>query len=113
VSEDTLAAVERIVAHGGEADDVLRGVVEALVADKEIGWAGIAFVEGTALVLGPAAGTADEERRARAEIAYDGSPVGELQVDGAAPGALLERVADLVAPYVLVGWDIQGATWEP
>ena len=113
MSEDTLAAVQRIAAGGGEADDVLREVVGALVADREIGWAGVAFVEGTSLVLGPQAGTPDEASRQRAAITYDGSPVGELWVDGRTPEALLERIAAVVAPYVLVGWDIQGEAWEP
>ena len=49
-----LDAVERIVNRGGDADDVLRGVVEVL-HDRvaHYSWVGIYLVEGEELVLGP------------------------------------------------------------
>jgi GAF domain-containing protein len=52
--DSALAAVERIVNRGGEADDVLRQVVE-LLHDRvaHYSWIGIYFVEGAELVLGP------------------------------------------------------------
>jgi L-methionine (R)-S-oxide reductase len=49
-----LEAVDRIVNRGGEADDVLRTVVETL-RDRfdDYSWVGIYLVEGDELVLGP------------------------------------------------------------
>jgi L-methionine (R)-S-oxide reductase len=53
-------------------------------------------------------------------IVYEGQVVGEIDVDSDAPAAfgdddreLLERVALLVSPYCLVGWDTGGETWVP
>lgn len=52
--EGALAAVERIVNRGGEADDVLRQVVDVLHDGvAQYSWVGIYFVEGADLVLGP------------------------------------------------------------
>ena len=56
-------AVDRILAEGGDADDVLRAVVRALIEQGGCSWAGISFVEGGELVPGPAAGDPDERRR--------------------------------------------------
>jgi hypothetical protein len=50
-------------------------------------------------------------------ILYDGAPVAELRV--APPGvtpeqrASLEREAERLAPYCLVGWDTGGEAWSP
>jgi L-methionine (R)-S-oxide reductase len=51
-------------------------------------------------------------------IAYEGRVVGEIDVDSDAPAAfteadrtLLERVALLVSPHCLVGWDTAGVPW--
>jgi hypothetical protein len=106
-------AVRQIVAAGGEADDILRASVAALVDQADVVWAGIAFLDDGELVLGPSAGLADESRRTRAPILFQGAPVGELWVDGRAERAALEDVATLVAPYVLIGWDTGGEVWEP
>lgn len=53
-------------------------------------------------------------------IAYDGRVVGEIDVDSDAPAAFgaedqrfLERVALLVSPHCLVGWDTGGEAWSP
>jgi L-methionine (R)-S-oxide reductase len=52
-------------------------------------------------------------------IAYEGKVVGEIDIDSDKPAAfdqadrkLLERVADLIAPYSLVGWDTGGVPWR-
>jgi putative methionine-R-sulfoxide reductase with GAF domain len=108
-----LAAVDGIVEQGGDADDVLRAVVAALVEHGGCVWAGIAFVEDGELVLGPRSGDADEERRTRAEIAFKGDKVGELWADGCDDRALLDDVAARVATHVLLGWDTGGEGWEP
>jgi len=108
-----LETVGRIVDRGGEPDDVLRSTVEVLVEEPDIVWAGIAFREAGALTLGPSAGEPDESRRTRVQITFQGSPVGELWVDGKADDALLERTAVLISAHVLIGWDTRGESWDP
>ena len=53
-------------------------------------------------------------------IARDGRVVGEIDIDsdvpaafGAEDRAFLERVALLVSPHCLVGWDTGGVEWAP
>ncbi len=53
-------------------------------------------------------------------IAYEGKVVGEIDIDSDHPGAFteddrvfLERVAVLISPYCLVGWDTAGEAWSP
>jgi L-methionine (R)-S-oxide reductase len=53
-------------------------------------------------------------------IIYEGKVVGEIDIDSDAPGAfgeedraLLERVAALISPHSLVGWDTGGVPWHP
>jgi hypothetical protein len=108
--EQTLAD---IVEESGDADDVLRRVVDLVAAQPDVEWAGLAFVEGDALALGPGAGVPNEAVRERVRILYDGSLVGELWVDGHLDARFVARVAATVSPYVLIGWDTQGETWEP
>jgi putative methionine-R-sulfoxide reductase with GAF domain len=97
-----------------DADDVLRDAVSEL--SKTYDWVGIAFVEQGELVLGPANGPEPEATFA-VPIVYDGAPVAELRV---APADItpeqrlsLERVADKLSPYSLVGWDTGGEAWSP
>ena len=106
-------AVDRILDQGGDADDVLRSVVRALVERGGCSWAGISFVEGGELVPGPAAGEPDEERRVKVAVSYRGERVGELAADGAPDEAELERIATLVSAHVLIGWDTGGERWTP
>lgn len=156
-----LEDVEGIVARAGDADDVLRAVVELLHDRFEhYSWVGIYLVEGDDLVLGPWKGpqatehvripvgqgicgaaaasgrteivddvNADSRYLAcfpstRSEIvvpiSFQGRVVGEIDIDSDTPAAFteadrefLERVADLVAPHSLVGWDTGGERWEP
>jgi hypothetical protein len=112
-SSGALEAVDRILSRGGDADDVLRAVVAALVERGGCAWAAIAFVEEGSLALGPQAGEPDGERRTAVPIAYRGEQVGELRADGCDDPALLERVAVLVSAHVLLGWDTGGEGWEP
>ena len=111
-----LGAVERIVGRGDDADDVLREVVDVLRAEGGFHWAGISFFEKGAFVLGPSSGEPAGEP-ARVRISYDGNVVAELGVVApdlsAEDRALLERVAELLAPYCLVGWDTGGEAWTP
>ena len=156
-----LEDVERIVARGGDADDVLREVVEVL-HDRfdHYSWIGIYLVEGNDRVLGPWKGPQATEHvripvgqgicgaaaasgrteivddvnadprylacfpSTRSEIvvpiSFQGRVVGEIDIDSDAPAAFgdadrefLERVAVLIAPHSLVGWDTGGEAWTP
>ena len=113
MSSRALDAIERILNRGGDADDVVRAVVAELVQEPDIVWAGILFLENGELALGPEAGIADERRRAHVPVVYEGTPVGELAVDGEAEIAFLQRIALLVSAHVLLGWDTGGEGWEP
>ena len=161
MSDAALEAVEGILERGGEADDVLRAVVDALHDRVEhYSWVGVYLVEGDDLVLGPWKGPEATEHvripvgegicgaaaasgrtevvddveadprylacfpSTRSEIvvpiAYEGQVVGEIDIDSDMPAAFgeedrafLERVAQLIAPYSLVGWDTGGVPWEP
>ena len=108
-----MSSAERILEAGGEADDVLRATVAALVEDGACAWAGIWLMEGERLELGPEAGEPDEARRLRVAIEFRNERIGELGADGAADPALIERVALQLSPYVLLGWDTGGEAWLP
>jgi len=112
VSGDPLATVERAIAERDDADDVLRAVVDALVTEGGCVWAGIAFAENGELMLGPEAGTPEPTRRERSPVVYNGDPVAELAADGCGDASLLARVAALIGPYCLVGWDTGGVPWD-
>ncbi len=107
-----LAAIDRIVDGGGDADDILRAVVGALVDPGGCGWAGIFFVESGELVLGPQSGTPAPASRARVPVVFQGTPVAELAVDEIDDDAVLERIAFVISPYCLVGWDTDGVPWD-
>ncbi|MDX6438519.1 MAG: hypothetical protein QOF45_1102 [Gaiellaceae bacterium] len=108
-----LEAVERVLNRGGEADDVLRQVV-AILHERLGQYVRISFVEADGVLPGPAAG--DETETTAFPIAFQGSRVAELEAGGELTDddrALLERVATLVSPYALVGWDTGGEEWAP
>ncbi len=109
---ETLAAVQQLLAADEDADDVLRAVVATLVERGDCAWAGILFSEEGELILGPAAGEPDPERRTQVPVTFQGRRVAELVADGCADTALLPQVADLLAPYCLVGWDTDGVAWD-
>ena len=113
MSEPLLDEVDRLLSEAEDADDVLRGTVDALVGLPGIVWAGIGLVEDGDVSLGPVSGTPDEARRTRAEVVFDGSVVGEIWADGEIDGSTLEDVARRIAPQVLIGWDTGGDVWEP
>jgi hypothetical protein len=114
MSSGPIEGIERLIAATEDADDVLRGAVSTLVGQSGVEWAGIGFVEDGAITLGPAAGTPDETRRTRVPVVFHDALVGELWVDGDhVDGALLAQVAERIGPYVLIGWDTRGETWEP
>ena len=155
-----LDAVERILNRGGDADDVLRQVVEVLHDRCEhYSWVGIYLVEGDDLVLGPWKGPQATEHvripigqgicgaaaatgrteivddvnadprylacfpSTRSEIvvpiAYEGRVVGEIDIDSDTHAAFsdddrvfLERIALIISPHCLVGWDTGGVPWS-
>ena len=113
MSEGLVAEIARILDETEDADEVLRAAVAALVADPDVVWAGICFLEAGVLALGPAAGTPDEAIRTRVPVVFEGSRVGELWVDGDPDRHVLEDVASRIAPLVLIGWDTGGEAWEP
>jgi hypothetical protein len=114
-TDEALEAIDRILANGGDADDILRQVVTALHERTGYTWAGIFFLEDGELALGPQAGTPEETRRTILPVTWQGTPVAELAVDDAPEEdrMFLERVAVLVSGYCLVGWDTGGESWEP
>jgi L-methionine (R)-S-oxide reductase len=53
-------------------------------------------------------------------VKYEGRVVAEIDIDSDDPAAFgaddrrfLERVATLISPYCLVGWDTRGEAWTP
>ncbi len=112
-SSGALEAIDRILDRGGDADEILCQVVAVLYGDYS--WVGISFVEEGELVLGPAQGEQAAEPT-RIPISYENNVVAELGVVGELDPeerAFLERVALLIAPYCLVGWDTGGEAWSP
>ena len=108
-----LEGIERVLNRGGEADDVLRQVV-AILHERLGRYVRISFVESDGLVPGPALG--EESATTAFPIAFQGSRVADLEAGGELTEedrALLERVAILISPYALVGWDTGGKEWTP
>jgi hypothetical protein len=107
-----LEAVDRILNRGGDPDDVLRDVLAVLHGLYP--YAAIAFVEEGALAPGPARGTPQVPLQ-ELEVAFRDVKVAELQVAPPAADAeeqaFLERVALLISPHCLVGWDTGGVPW--
>ena len=95
-----------------DADEQLRQTVTELAARDGCTWAGIYFVEGDSLVLGPEAGTPDPERRTAVPVLWRDTRVAELAIDGEVAAAELERIAAGIADLCLVGWDTGGEVWQ-
>ena len=95
-SSGALEAVERILNRGGDADEVLRQVVEVL-HERTGSWVAITVASG---VRASAGGEKPENRR-RHPIAWQGQTVAELWTSSDADPALCARVALIVTPYCL------------
>jgi hypothetical protein len=113
-----VAAVERLINRGGEADDVLRSIVAAVherLPHLEAVW--IEFTEGDQRVVGPSAGSATQQVAKRFSVLFQGTEVAVLAAPLAAvrsdDDSTLARIATIVAPYCLVGWDTGGEEWKP
>ncbi len=108
-----IEAIERVLNRGGDPDDVLREVV-TILHERLARFVRISFVEEETLAPGPAAG--EETGVTSFPIVWQGRRVAALEVGGALTEvnrALLDRVATIVSPYALVGWDTGGEAWTP
>jgi hypothetical protein len=118
VHRGALEAVERLLNRGGDADDVLRAVVSALRERlPHLERVAIEFTEGDRRAAGPSAGETAHHELRRFPVLFQRSEVAALAVPESAlrggDQALLERVATIISPYCLVGWDTGGMAWEP
>jgi hypothetical protein len=111
--------VQAIVEGGEEADEILRASLAAVHEAAGAPWSAIAFVEEREMAVGPLLGRAPEgtpEPALSVPIVYRGETVAGLWFGSDAPRELaadLSRVAALLAPYCLVGWDTGGEHWDP
>ena len=111
--------VQAIVDGGEEADEILRASLAAVHEAAGAPWSAIAFVEEREMAVGPLLGRAPEgtpEPALTVPIVYRGDTVAGLWFGSETPRALdadLSRVAALLAPYCLVGWDTGGEQWDP
>lgn len=113
-----LEAIERILNRGGDADDVLRAVLETIEQRlPQVSWTGLLLAEGDELLLGPSAGDDRGDARLELPVRYEGRQVGRLDVAGGPfddeDAAFLERVATLISAHTLLGWDTGGERWQP
>jgi hypothetical protein len=97
-SSGALEAVERILNRGGDPDDVLQHVVEALHA-RAAAWVGIAYAQQGRLVLGPSAGDVEPSDLRRHVVYWNGQTTAELWTSTEADPVLYARVAVIVSPY--------------
>jgi hypothetical protein len=109
-----IEAVERIINREEEADEILRQTVRALADRLDVPVA-VRFHDEEQWVVGPSAGGYaergdGEEVRYRGDVVADLAAGAGLDADGR---AAFVRVALLISPYCLVGWDIGGEDWEP
>jgi hypothetical protein len=111
--------IQAIVDGGEEADAILRASLAAVHEGVGAPWSAIAFVEEREMVVGPLTGSAPQGTPAPAltvPIVYRGDTVAGLWFGSETPRELdadLSRVAALLAPYCLVGWDTGGEEWIP
>jgi acyl-CoA thioester hydrolase len=107
-------AIERIINRESEADEILRQAV-ATVAKRFETFCGIRFVEDGGMIDGPSAGDYAEPQ-AVVPITYDDSSIAEIVLGSPLPEDdrdALDRIAQLLSPFCLVGWDTGGEAWNP
>ena len=118
VHRGALDAIERLLNRGGEPDDVLRAVVGVLherLPHLERVW--IEFIERDGRVVGPTVGESASQPARTFPVRFQAADVAALAVPERLlrnhDADLLERVATIIAPYCLVGWDTGGEPWAP
>ena len=111
--------VQDIIDGGEEADEILRASLTVVHEAAGAPWSAIAFVEEREMAVGPLLGVAPDGTPVPAltvPIVYRGDTVAGLWFGSETPRELdadLSRVAAMLAPYCLVGWDTGGESWEP
>jgi hypothetical protein len=95
-SSGALEAVERILNRGGDADEVLRQVVDVL-HERTSSWVAIAFDSD---VRASAGGEKPEDHQ-RHPIVWQGRTIAELWTSSEADPTLCARVAVIVSPHCL------------
>jgi putative methionine-R-sulfoxide reductase with GAF domain len=98
-ASELLEALDRIIARGGDPEDVLQSIVTTIVDRTDAKWAAVLVNEDGELVVGPYAGVAEPGERRESTIVFEGAYCGLLAVDGLDDQPLIERVASLIAPY--------------
>ena len=112
MSAGALGAIDRILAGGGDPDDILREVARTLVENGGCSFAWILFHENGKLVPGPQAGAPDPTDRTTVPVLFNADHVADLVADGCRDPDFLERVAVAISPHCLVGWDTGGVPWD-
>jgi hypothetical protein len=92
-----LEAVERILNRGGNAEEVLRAVLEVL-RSRGISFARVRLAGSGG--LGDPLAVGEQSERLVAPVVYEGSEIGSLEL-AAGDRAFAERVATLISPYVI------------
>jgi putative methionine-R-sulfoxide reductase with GAF domain len=116
-----LEELDRILERGGDADDVLREVVSFLHDRFEhYSWVGIYLVDDVGADPRYLACFPSTRSEIVVPISFEGRVVGEIDIDsderaafGEGDREFLERVAALISPHCLVGWDTGGERWTP
>ena len=112
-----LDAIDRLLNRGGDADEVLRAVVSVLHERlPHLRGVWLEFCERGERVAGPAAGASGAMPAETFPVRFGGTEVAVVAVAAAPPPndyEVLERVATLISPYCLVGWDTGGEAWQP
>jgi hypothetical protein len=111
--------VQAIVDGGEEADEILRASLRVVHEAAGAPWSAIGFVEEGEMAVGPLLGATPDGTPVPAltvPIVSRGDTVAGLWFGSETPRELdadLSRVAAMLAPYCLVGWDTGGESWEP
>jgi putative methionine-R-sulfoxide reductase with GAF domain len=105
-----IAAIDRMVNRGDEANRLLRTVVNLLYERLEhVAWAGISVLGRGELALGPSRGAPTGGSAIAVAIDYDGRKVGEIALESDEADAFgeddriaLRRIATLISQHAMV-----------
>ena len=107
-------AVEWIINRESEADEILRQSVVTIARRFET-FCGIRFVEDGGMIDGPSGGDYAQPQ-AVVPITYDDSSIAEIVLGRPLQEVerdAFDRIAKLLSPFCLVGWDTGGEAWNP